>query len=657
VKLKPKILILILLSLGSISTLATSNPLAHAAVPPARLEVWSPDLHSSNITSLTAFPVGSVFTVKVNLTSSARLGGFDISLDYNITEGPNVLQATGASLAGGLFDPNNPPTGCFIFVAEHEVDIPPGQIRFAAVVAGGCSVPGTGTLFSVSFQVTGVGATSIDIVQYQQGIPRSQVVDSNSALVNYQPVDAYFQDKPGIPPVASFSFSPQLPLSNQTVTFDATSSYDSDNPTGAGHGIQPESVVYDTNGDGSYNAGIDTTIFGPTPVDGTSLGYGQTCYNGTCRPAHNRDPNLLFNDTNHNGVWDPGEPVIYDTDNSLTYTPGDVLVSGPTPALGTALSTDPKIQYVDLHTNSIWDNGYVWNFGDGTAIVPGNVTVHIFMTATVPASGTFPVKLVVYDIDDGLPTRQIILVKVSRIVNDIALGLSFSNVLLTIGDTLQIQVALANRGTLDEHANLNVTYDFQGSTTIAREVGLVLPLAALRIFNYTLSTSGLALGTYTVTAQAVIVNATTGATVPDPSPSDNTASESFVLLAPPPAGGHASLVKWRSLPEFHHEVLSRNPIQTLLAASANNGNQTIDSYVQFRVTGDAGVGFFISTPRVTLSPGQEIDSRLDSSFTASFYPIPGAYTVTATIYYNAITGSFKFTPDISSQRTYSFTAS
>jgi hypothetical protein len=485
------------------------------------------------------FPIGNQFTVKVNLTGSGLLHAFDVSLNYNITAGPNVLQAIGGSLTGGLFDPNSPPTGCSILIVKHEVDIPPGQIRFTAVVVGGCSVSGTGTLFSVSFLVTGTGATSIDIVQYQNGAPRSLIIDSNNARLDYQPADAYFRNKPGIPPVATFSFSPQLRLFNTTVALDASQSYDPDNAT----------------------------------LPGISK--------------------------------------------------------------------------------------YIWDFGDGSALVsnPGPFASHIFAFGLIPVAGTFSVKLVVIDVDNGLPMRLIIPVKVTLILHDIAVSLSLNKVLLTVGDTLQLQVALANRGTLDEHANLNVTYDSQGSTAIARETGLVLPVGSVRIFNYTLSTSSLVTRAYTVTAQALIVNATTEAIIPDPTPDDNIALGSFVVVAPPPAGGHASLVRWRSFPEFRHEILSRNPIQTLLAAVANNGNQTIDVYVRFDVTVDTGGEFSLLTRQVTLVPGQEIDSRSNSSFTAHFSPFPGVYTVTATVYYNAVAGSFNYTPDLSSQKSYSFIAS
>src|SRR5213593_2448216 len=102
-----RLCISILILFLSVSVLSlTPGQVGVRGQAPARLEVWSPDVHSSNITSLTLFPVGSTFPVLVNLTYPGKILTFDISLDYNITVGPNVLQAVSASLAGGLIDPN-----------------------------------------------------------------------------------------------------------------------------------------------------------------------------------------------------------------------------------------------------------------------------------------------------------------------------------------------------------------------------------------------------------------------------------------------------------------------------------------------------------------------------------------------------------------------
>ncbi len=228
-----------------------SSPLVHATGLPqtnsgssnVTLEVWSPDVHSSNITSLTLFPQGSQFRTRVNITNAGPISGFDVTINYNITAGPNILQAvkTGTELSGGLFDPDKPPPGCQILPARTEVDFPAGRIRFAAVIQGGCSVNGSGTLFSLTFQVTGTGASFIDIVQTSTlGKKVSTIIGASPTFpeIPFQPASAYFRNKPGTPPLPFFSLNPAYPLRGDLVQFDASQSYDPNNSTQPGRGIK-----------------------------------------------------------------------------------------------------------------------------------------------------------------------------------------------------------------------------------------------------------------------------------------------------------------------------------------------------------------------------------------------------------------------------------
>ena len=201
------------------------------STPSTTLEVWNPDLRSSNITSTTLFPPGSQFSVRVNLTDPAPIAGFDITLNYNITNGPNILQAvkTGSELSGGLFDPNTTPAGCSVVVLRNQIDIPPGRIRFAAVMSGGCVANGVGTLFTITFNVTGWGASFIDIVRTNSGGQAITTIVSGPPSVSpvpYQPVDARFQNVPGIPPVALFTYNPSFPVKGDIVNFNGRESFD-----------------------------------------------------------------------------------------------------------------------------------------------------------------------------------------------------------------------------------------------------------------------------------------------------------------------------------------------------------------------------------------------------------------------------------------------
>ena len=346
------------------------------------------------------FPPGSFLTTLVNITGAGPVGAFDLSLNYNLTQGPNVLNIVQGTLVGGLFDPNKPPAGCSVLVARQDILLP-GSIRFAVTFVGGCTVNGNGILLSLIFQVVGVGVGAIDIVQQStNGGVGTTIVGANSALVPFAAFNSIFRNKPGIPPLAEFTVDPVAPIIGDTIQFNATSSYDPDSLLSPNRGIQAEPVIYDFNGDSVYEGATDTTIFGTTPSDGTPL-------------QGNR--NLVFWDTNHNGVWNPGESVVYSGDAGLIFHPIDHLIYGALPPLGTTLNLDSSIRYVNIHDNSIWDDGYVWDFADGTPLQPGNVTNHVFrLTPLTPASGTYPVKLVVWDSDDQLATEKTLSVSIGR---------------------------------------------------------------------------------------------------------------------------------------------------------------------------------------------------------------------------------------------------
>ncbi len=500
-------------------------------ISPARLEVWSPDLHSSNLTSLTLFPVGKTFTVRVNFTYTGQIATFDINLNYNLTVGPNVLQAVSASLNGGIIDPNGPSPGphCTAGLLALDVDgggSRPGHINVGGDLAGGCTATGTGILFSVVFKVVGIGAGSIDIDDGTgNGSYGSQIagVDSSGRVivVSHDSFSAYFRNKAGIPPVPAFTFYPPEPVVADRVTFNATGSYDPENKNAPDHGIAADPVIYDANGDQKFD-GADTVLLGPAPPIGTPL---------------KGDTNLLFVDSNHSQKWDPGETVVYESSGALSFRATDVVVNGTAPPINTVLAFDPSIRYAELHPNFIWNNGYVWDFGDGSSIEPGIVASHIFKNAaSLPSTGIFEVKLVVFDRDDNLPMRQITPVTiVAGIRHDVVLILTLSSPSINVGDPLNMTIRLTNVGNRDETVNVNTNYTLHGGTSIGQVSGLLMPVAGPQVARfYALQTGSLAPGSYVVRSQATLVNATTGAVIPYTDPSDSFAAATFIVRSPQP---------------------------------------------------------------------------------------------------------------------------
>lgn len=72
------------------------------------------------------------------------------------------------------------------------------------------------------------------------------------------------------------------------------------------------------------------------------------------------DPKIMFVDSNNNNVWDFNETVIYDTDNNGRYDLGDIVIASPNgvvPAPGILLKMDQKIKFVDPDNNGIWEHG------------------------------------------------------------------------------------------------------------------------------------------------------------------------------------------------------------------------------------------------------------------------------------------------------------
>ena len=86
-----------------------------------------------------------------------------------------------------------------------------------------------------------------------------------------------------------------------------------------------ETVVYDTFGRGYYNATIDQHI--------------------------------KYVDSNSNNVWNNGETVVYDVNNTGTFRTGDPVLNGTGPAVGTTLKIDSKIRFVDSNRNGVWNTG------------------------------------------------------------------------------------------------------------------------------------------------------------------------------------------------------------------------------------------------------------------------------------------------------------
>src|SRR2546428_2112059 len=232
------LVLVIAVSMIVLTPTSPNYPTAKAAATPT-LRVVSPT-YGSNITDL-SLSTGTTFAVNVVVANAGMLTGFDIALNYGMNQYlTNPIIETSVTLSPGLFDGSNIPSPCAPYTLRQ--DTLPGPlyvVRIAEVVIGGCQVVGDGTLCSVTFQVTGTGATSLDINQASAGQKPQLLVGGipNGPVPGLQVSGAYFRNKAGVPPVATFTYTPPAPAVGISVTFNATQSYDPYNQVGSSKGI------------------------------------------------------------------------------------------------------------------------------------------------------------------------------------------------------------------------------------------------------------------------------------------------------------------------------------------------------------------------------------------------------------------------------------
>jgi len=129
----------------------------------------------------------------------------------------------------------------------------------------------------------------------------------------------------------------------------------------------------DKNGNGVWNSGEPVT-YDPDGRNGPpSIGN-----------VLKTDSNIRYVETDANTVWDSGESVVYDSNSDGLYSAGEPTISNSTViSVGTSLSGDPLLKFVDTSGNNIWEPGEpvvydkdmtnAYSFGD-TVIVSGFLT-------------------------------------------------------------------------------------------------------------------------------------------------------------------------------------------------------------------------------------------------------------------------------------------
>jgi PKD repeat protein len=222
-------------------TLTVGSPI----LSPPVIGVWSSQYSNWNITDPT-LAVGATFPVQINVTNAQPFNGYELALYFD----ENYIQVVNYDLKGG-------PTGLFpspFAAVEFNGN---GSLRLSVVNTGQTLISGSGTLVSITFKVVKAGVSPLTLAapmgnpssfaqppdaickNCKTGTPNwTRLVAPNLVTFDVTTRDGYFKNVAGIAgPNASFTYSPTVLHQGDTVTFDASSSFDSDNLNAANHGI------------------------------------------------------------------------------------------------------------------------------------------------------------------------------------------------------------------------------------------------------------------------------------------------------------------------------------------------------------------------------------------------------------------------------------
>jgi hypothetical protein len=214
------------------------------------------------------------------------------------------------------------------------------------------------------------------------------------------------------------------PAIGTVLTTDSKVSYvDSGN---IGHWIPGDTVVYDSNSNGTFDQSIDPAVayynssgtshwtqgepvvYDPDHDYFVSRAQGDKAINGTLPPDGtplNFDPHMRIVDTDLNGHWDFGEPVVYHLETDNIYDAPDVVIYrgnagslfigvsltepvlvGAAPQIGTAVKVDPKMRYVESNGNTVWDFGESIIYDNNTNNVYDSLDTVVLGSPPAPGS-------------------------------------------------------------------------------------------------------------------------------------------------------------------------------------------------------------------------------------------------------------------------------
>jgi PKD repeat protein len=294
------------------------------------------------------------------------------------------------------------------------------------------------------------------------------------------------------PPVAAFTYSPETPIPNETITFDSTS-YD------------PDGTIVDYLWDfGDGNTGTGSTAIHQYETLGTYT------------------VNLTVSDNHMFSDW---------VTQNVTVLIHDIAVTDVTPALTEAIVGESIS--IDVSVENQGDFAETFNVTlhyDTTLIetqtleeFTGTTTLNFIWNTTGVEAGDYVIKAEASHVQnetdpaDNAKSFDGTITIYRRDVAVVDITLSATEVI--VGETVSITVSVENQGDFNETFNVTVAYD---GNTIETKTDIILNAGDHTTLDFTWDTTGVDVGDYTITAEAILDV--------DNDPDDNTNSSDIITV-------------------------------------------------------------------------------------------------------------------------------
>ena len=176
---------------------------------------------------------------------------------------------------------------------------------------------------------------------------------------------------------------------------------------------------------------------------------------------------------------------------------------------------------------------YVWDFGGASSQSQSTNATSIRIKLGL-VYGNFSVRLTVIDADNSFEGMKTELFTISKIsFHDLLVqSLSANPNPANVGDKVKVGVLVSNNGSFPESFNLAVSYS-SPTTTIGTATNQNIPIGASSLFNFTLDTSHLAPGFYSLVANVTVLPSSSNPSGIDSIPANNVRYSILQILAPP----------------------------------------------------------------------------------------------------------------------------